>query len=68
MPPPGKRGAHVGRVMKENVVCKHSSAQRRADVAAVAWNVSFALGVGPVEEELMVWVCAAVGKLVGDWE
>ena len=48
VPPPGKRGANVGRVLRENVVCKHSSAQRRADVAAVAWNVSLLL-VGSAE-------------------
>ena len=28
------------RLVKDHVVCKHSSAQRRADVAAVAWDVS----------------------------
>lgn len=27
-------------MVQDNVVCKHSSAQRRADVAAVAWDVS----------------------------
>lgn len=29
-----------GPILKDNIVCKHSSAQRRADVAAVAWDVS----------------------------
>ena len=28
-----------GLIIKDSIVCKHSSAQRRADVAAVAWDV-----------------------------
>lgn len=35
-----KKAKGEGLLVKDNVVCKHSSAQRRADVAAVAWDVS----------------------------
>ena len=35
-----KKGKGEGALLKDNVVCKHSSAQRRADIAAVAWDVS----------------------------
>ncbi|KAK4704652.1 transducin (beta)-like 1, partial [Phenoliferia sp. Uapishka_3] len=46
VPPPSSStgaGAKEGVVVRENVVCKHSSAQRRADVAAVAWDPSGSL-------------------------
>lgn len=41
VPAVGKREKNKeGPILKDNIVCKHSSAQRRADVAAVAWDVS----------------------------
>ncbi|KAL8278318.1 hypothetical protein RQP46_009210 [Phenoliferia psychrophenolica] len=41
--PPRPDHDESGRVVREHVVCKHSSAQRRADVAAVAWDPSGSL-------------------------
>ncbi|KAI5479814.1 DnaJ family protein [Pseudohyphozyma bogoriensis] len=43
VPTPSKQGEASQQVVSESVVCKHSSAQRRADVGAVAWDPSGSL-------------------------